>query len=224
MWEGSELGTLSRINTNPAVRRSRTHERAILVAAGSMQAMRWLPVAVSLLFFGAVQRAAPQQVTSPGSYDHAVMNVFVGADARVHILLRGGREFVAPQEAAPDSASGAQEGAEQLAVARDGRTVGWLADFPGCCQSYPIPRSLVIYRAGQIVQRMHSDLGPPIWKWQFRRGSKQVAYYVEYAHGGRGVGCELRDVKTGRLLAKWQRESGKPLPGWAEVFRVSAMN
>ncbi len=56
----------------------------------------------------------------------------------LRILTKGGREIVPMKE--PE-----QVGFSKPQISEDGRVVGWLAEFPNCCTSYPIPLKLVIY-------------------------------------------------------------------------------
>ena len=153
-----------------------------------------------------------------------VRSAVIGGDGLVHITTGSKSEFVAPREGAGADPGGVQAAVEAPAIAADGKTVGWLVDFQVCCQSYPIPLELVVYRNGRILRRIQSASTPEIWRWKFIEGGKRVAYYVEFPHGGRGVGCELRDVETGRLLGQWIKDEGKPLPAWAEAFRGQVMD
>ncbi|NUS39551.1 MAG: hypothetical protein HOQ02_11085 [Lysobacter sp.] len=101
-------------------------------------------------------------------------------------------------------------------IAPDGRTVGWLALYPGCCQSYAIPLSLVLFRDGKVLRGM-TGAGMPVWHWRFIDGGRQVAFVQRPTHGAAPDHYELRDVASGRLLAEFDHDEGdaRPLPRWA---------
>jgi hypothetical protein len=99
-------------------------------------------------------------------------------------------------------------------VSPDRRTVGWLAETPGCCTSYPLPMTLMLYRPGEKLLRIGGG-GLAIWGWKFRAGSRQVALLTGTTHGGYPPAMHLHDVRTGRLLESWFGGSGKTRPAWA---------
>jgi hypothetical protein len=84
--------------------------------------------------------------------------------------------------------------------------VEWLAEYPNCCTSYPIPLKLVIYTDGSV--RTFTGSGLPVWQWGFQAGGTQFAFEQETVHGGLGVHYELHDVATGRLLAEYDPAVG----------------
>src|SRR5690349_3172757 len=53
----------------------------------------------------------------------------------------------------------------QVALSRDRRMVGWVALYPNCCTSYPIPLKLVLLGAG--ARRIVISNGSPVWQWAF---------------------------------------------------------
>jgi hypothetical protein len=117
----------------------------------------------------------------------------------LRILTKGGREIVPMKE--PE-----QVGFSKPQISEDGRVVGWLAEFPNCCTSYPIPLKLVIYSN----DRRHTltGIGLAVSRWAFQAGGKRVAFEQETVHGGLGVHYELRDVATGRLIAEYGPKMG----------------
>ena len=98
-------------------------------------------------------------------------------------------------------------------ISDDGTTVGWLALYPNCCTSYPIPLALVIYRNGKIIRRFDGN-GMAIWVWQFEAGGRQVAFEQETVHGHAGVHYELRDIDSGSLLAEYDGDPAEDAPDW----------
>jgi len=47
---------------------------------------------------------------------------------------------------------------------------------------------------------------------------EHVAFFSDTTHGNLDPSCELRDVKTGRLLAKWRGGKIASPPDWAKPF------
>jgi hypothetical protein len=144
--------------------------------------------AYAIVFLGLISGAGPAE-----TYVRAV----VDWGGQVHILTKDRREILPKKE--PE-----QVGFEIARISPDGRAVGWLALYPNCCTSYPIPLKLVIYASGKL--RTFTGSGLPVWRWCFQAGGKQVAFEQETVHGGIGVHYELRDVSTGRLVAWYDPE------------------
>jgi hypothetical protein len=106
-----------------------------------------------------------------------------------------------------------QVGFAKPLISPDGGAVGWLAQYPNCCTSYPIPLKLMILTNGRV--RAYTGTGLPVWHWKFQAGGRQFSFRQETVHGGSGVHYELRDVSTGRLLAEYDPPVGRdnqPLP------------
>jgi hypothetical protein len=104
----------------------------------------------------------------------------------------------------------------QARISPDHATVGWLALYPGCCQSYALPLALVLFRDGHLLHAM-TGAGMPIWHWRFVHRGRDVAFVQRPAHGAAADHYELRDVASGRLRARFEREENAhtPLPTWA---------
>ena len=138
----------------------------------------------------------------------------VDSTGDLRIERANGQAIVIP----PDSA---QVEFDRIAISSDGRSVGWLALYPNCCTSYPIPLKLVVYSRGR--SRRFDGAGLPVWRWRFTAGGRQVAFKQETVHGGIGVHYELRDIATGRLIAQYEppergadrQAPGKGIPRWA---------
>jgi len=141
---------------------------------------------------------------------HRVMTVSADSEGRAHVVERSGREWIVPNETG-------QVSFDTPLIAVDGRTAGWLAEFPNCCTSYPIPLTLVLWRDGHVLRRVGN--GMDIGRWQFRNGGAQVAYFTDTVHGNLAPACVLMDVATGREVGRWIRGKKRPLPDWAEAFR-----
>lgn len=151
--------------------------------------------------------AAPLAGQAPETYDTAM----VDASGHLHIVTTDRRQIQPPKD--PD-----QVGFDKAAISPDRLAVGWLALFPNCCTSYPIPLKLVVYVSG----RVHTFVGTglPVWKWRFDSTSKQVAFYQETVHGGMGGHYEVRDIATGRLVAQYEPHDSGPPPPWVAPVAV----
>jgi len=143
----------------------------------------------------------------------------VAKDGTLQIVTTAGRVVTPSPE--PERASiGKQVGFGDIQVAPDQRAVGWVALFPNCCTSYPIPLALVVYSSG--IKRTYTGNGLPIWKWRFIAGGTQVAFRQETVQGGLNVHYELRDVRNGELITQYnpalgadnQRLPNQPVPEW----------
>jgi hypothetical protein len=145
----------------------------------------------------------------------AAQEMYLGAEidqqGQLHIVTSQGREIV------PDKEED-QVGFDKAAISADRRAVGWLALFPNCCTSYPIPLKLVIHVNGR--QQTFSGIGLPVWRWAFSEDGNQVAFQQETVHGGLGVHYELRDISTGHLVSEYnpdREEPGEP-PAWVRAL------
>jgi len=103
------------------------------------------------------------------------------------------------------------------AITADGRTVAWLAYYPNCCTSYPIPRELVVFRDGAVLQRFGSD-GAPVWKWRFVKRGAAVELYQNTVHGDFAPRYERRAIANGRLLAAYEGAANAKAPAWVRAL------
>lgn len=105
---------------------------------------------------------------------------------------------------------------EQVAMSADHRLVGWVALYPNCCTTYPIPLKLVLLRSGGGRTVISNEL--PIWQWAFAADGKSVVIRQAPVHGVAPTFYEQRDTRTGRVLATAETDSTTPataLPAWA---------
>ena len=141
----------------------------------------------------------------------SVRSVSVDDGGQLHLVLDSGKEVL------PQKIEG-QVAFDAALIAEDRRTVGWLVMYadPDGANRGPIAGKLAIYRAGRVLRTF--DMEPVGWDWQFRDGGKRVAYSVGPTHGGADE-CVLRDVESGRIVARWLPKSGGDPPEWAADLR-----
>ena len=81
-------------------------------------------------------------VSVPATAETYVQAV-IDQGGQLRIVTKDRREIVPQKE--PN-----QVAFEKPAISPDGRAVGWLALYPNCCTSYPIPLKLMIYAGGKL--------------------------------------------------------------------------
>ena len=101
----------------------------------------------------------------------------------------------------------------------DGRYAGWLALFPNCCTSYPVPLSLVVMGPGRSLHRFEGSQAT--FAWCFAASGNEVVYRRSALHGPGPEYFERRRIQDGALLASHEQptdkinESESVLPQWA---------
>ena len=124
---------------------------------------------------------------------------------RVHIVYASGRDVVVAGQPG-------QAGVDSIQTAA-GRTAGWLALYDNPDGGSPVAETLVLWRAGKVIQRFQSE--QTFWSWSFYAGDEQVAYHVGPTHGESSSHCELHEVSSGRKLASWDGDLDDPKrPPW----------
>jgi hypothetical protein len=116
----------------------------------------------------------------------------------VHIVTADGRDrAISPEKGQEEG----PEGIENIRVAPDKKTVGWLVNSRTCCVSYAVPLELVVWQADHLIQRIHPMMA--IWAWGFIKNGKELAYRNSPLHGGWSGERVLIEIATGRTLASW---------------------
>ena len=131
-------------------------------------------------------------------------SVMIDQDGQLHILLQSGRQICPPKLPY-------QVAFSDPLLSRDHRTVGWLGDYPG--PSYPYSGELVLYRSGHLLRKFSAE--QTFWSWRFANGDRDVAYCDGPTHGGARE-CDLRSLRSGRLLAHWIPDDKADPPAWAK--------
>lgn len=158
------------------------------------------------------------------SEQERLASVSVDKDGALRITTTTGQVIV-PEREPEREWIGKQVGCDKIQISPDGQSVGWVALYPNCCTSYPIPLALVVYSNG--VKRSYSGNGVPIWRWRFMDEGRRVAFQQETVHGGFSINYELRDVRTGELVSEYEPEYGpdnQPLPEQKEPAWVVAFD
>ena len=102
-------------------------------------------------------------------------------------------------------------------VAVDKMTAGWLLeDRAGT--TYTVPQALVLYRSGRIARTITPSSWPIIMAWQFFADGKQVCFSSTALHGAESErrSYELHDVRTGKIIERWDDRLSRTIPRWAE--------
>ena len=111
---------------------------------------------------------------------------------------------------------GMQTDFRDIKLAPDRRTLGWLAEYMGCAQSYPCALQLVVFRDGKIIRRFTPDYGI-MWFWAFLEGGREVAVQSGFPHGDATGEYKLYDIASRKLLQKYEGDGAAP--GWVRNFR-----
>jgi len=113
---------------------------------------------------------------------------------------------------------------EEIKIATDGKTVGWLADqmltpFEGGTNySYPVAFELNIWRDGRVFRRFSESA---IQNWIFLNGGNEAAFHLAPPHGQEFYECTLFDLSTGEKLAHWALDrKDYVVPDWAKQLLV----
>jgi len=155
-------------------------------------------------------------LTFAGSGQRGAMVDAVYADdlsGNVRIHYRDGRSVNAPK-------GKEQKTLSRPLLAEDQQTVGWLGNYDSCCQSYPIPRQLVIWKSGRIIRKI--DAQAMIWNWRFYDRSKEIGFSDGPTHGADiPYSYKLYELRTGRLISEIDGHQ-ENFPEWAKPLIAEA--
>lgn len=143
-------------------------------------------VALSIVCWLSAVCSVAQKPAVPGR-DVLFASAEVDAQGQLHIRTNDGKDITPAKDPT-------QVGFDKPAVSQDKHSVAWLALYPNCCTSYPIPLNLVMYSGGTVSR--FAGHGLPIWKWCFLPGGK-IAFKQETVHGESAVHYEMHDVDGG---------------------------
>ena len=142
----------------------------------------------------------------------SILRVYADEQNKIHVVSEGSKDSVIDLETD-------EVGIDEVAVADDKQTAGWLVLYQERDDRGPIglpfAGKLIVWRGGRIIRTFEAD--PTFWSWAFEQGATQIAYHVGPTHGETVSHCELHDVKTGRLLASWDGDlDDSARPSWTK--------
>ena len=134
--------------------------------------------------------------------------VSAAQNGAAQVTFANGRKATIPKEPG-------QTGIREPRTASDG-TVGWLAEYGVEYVSEPIAGTLIVWRAGKVLQRFSAQQS--FYSWTFYAEGKQVAFHVGPLHGELKSHCELHDARSGRLIEMWDGDlgPGNNRPAWTQ--------
>jgi hypothetical protein len=134
---------------------------------------------------------------------------------QLHIITVSGRQ-IDPRKAVDQVAF------DQVAISADRRSVGWVALYPNCCTTYPVPLKLIVLTDRTTLTLVGNGL--PVWRWSFSADSKRIAFHQAPVHGADGSHFELRDLRSGRLIASFDADSAnlRHAPVWVRALKPPA--
>jgi len=170
---------------------------------------RRFPVAIALAFYGILGLLGA--CSKHETFQHANLD----ASGELRAVTSTGRILQVPQ-------LGGQAGVEQIVLSPNHQALGWLSLYPNAGTTYPIPLALTVLRPDAAKTTIKADL--PIWQWAFASNDKQVVLREAPVHGSAPTHYELRDARTGTLVASADVDaspSSKP-PAWARTVVAAA--
>ena len=198
-WAWHHMGFLGAVGFAGGALLARGLSRGTPVPSSSQEFARPLLIAGVALALG----------THTSSAQTTYRQADVDATGQLRIVLANAHVIRPPKDSD-------QVAFEQVAMSADHRSVGWVALYPNCCTSYPIPLKLVLLRTDGGRTVISNDL--PIWQWAFAADGENVVIRQAPVHGAAPMMYELRDIRTGRVIATAQSDSTTPptaLPAWA---------
>ncbi len=151
----------------------------------------------------------------------AVKEAHIDSKGWVHIVAGDDRDSTIKPKKWQDGG-----GFAEIAVARDGRTVGWLANQMltplegGTSYSYPVALELDIWRDGHVMRRF-STPAFTIQNWIYLKDGDEVAFHSAPPHGQEFFDCTLFDVNSGKELAHWALDRKDYVaPDWVKQLLV----
>ena len=148
--------------------------------------------------------------THTSSAQPTVSRVHIDSTGQLRIALSDKRVSSPPKDSD-------QVAFEQVALSADHRIVGWVALYPNCCTTYPVPLKLVVLQAAGGRTVIANEL--PIWQWAFAADGQSVVIRQAPIHGAESMFYERRDIRTGRVIARAIDDSTnrRALPAWVRA-------
>jgi hypothetical protein len=174
----------------------------------------WAQVRDAVMLLGVILATAPV-IGAQERYVSAVEN----QAHELVITTAAGRRVVLPKGHDPLMKED-QEKFDQILISPDGRAVAWLAYYPNCCTSYPIPRLVEVFSGGR---RRTFEPAIVAWDWCFVDGSSKLAARSSTVHGTQNEILQLWDIASGALLEDftWMDGGKYPrAPAWVLALRA----
>ncbi len=157
--------------------------------------------------------APAPQTSGIQSKNNNLIDIDITAAGIIQIRFADGKIVTIPKDLINDA--GNQVGSQSPKISADKKTAGWLATYPNCCTSYPVPMTLVLYKDSKIIQKIESQ--QVIWDWAFVDDGTQAAIINGPTHGtDEDMEYQLYDVLTGKLLAEVQDPITSSSPKWVD--------
>jgi hypothetical protein len=166
-----------------------------------------IALAAAMLFATGVAAAQGRYIRAEENTNH---DLVITTSARERIVVGKSNRKWADQK---------QSEFKDIAISRDGTAVGWVAYYPNCCTSYPVPILVEVYTAGQR-HTFQPTIAP--WHWCFVDGAARIAAISATVHGPQNEVIELWDVSTGTRRGEFTWMDGETYPGapaWVTAVR-----
>jgi len=102
-----------------------------------------------------------------------------------------------------------------IKLSPDHRTLGWLAEYSMCAQSYPCPLELVLYTSGKPPRKIKPIYGI-FWNWMFTDNGSQIIAQSGYPHGDANGAFGMYETATGHELASYSLQTNAP--DWVRAY------
>jgi hypothetical protein len=169
--------------------------------------LRYLAVVKCLWFFAILL------TTTLNAQNALIVSAKCGEDRQVHLTLKNGRETSLPW--LPE-----QSGCDDLRISPDHRSAGWLILESGSAASgtSPLATGVNVFRANGPVRRYTDDM--LVWDWRFA-DSHRLVLSTNTSHGPQTNDPHfvVYDLRSGKLLRKWNGVAGEKVPSWAAGLR-----
>ena len=150
----------------------------------------------------------------------AVTKAYIDGKGSIHIITSDGHD----QTIRPAKWQNGG-GFEDIDVAPDGRTVGWVVNqmlnpFEGGTNyAYEVGANLSVWRDGKVLRKFEPGL---IRDWVFLKKGAEVAIHTGPTHGQQFYDCMRYDVATGKELEHWNLDRRDyVVPEWAKPLLVN---
>ena len=111
-----------------------------------------------------------------------------------------------------------QESFDFIQIAKNKKSVGWLATYRVCAQSYACTPELVLLDSKRKLIYIVPDYGV-VWSWTYIKDGDQVAIHYGFPHGDTPDEYVLYDAPTGKKITVFSG-SEQSAPKWAKEIQA----